>query len=558
MAQTNEQFKGREFFGGLENIGKICPTVYNDGMKKWSVAAILCLAQFVMVLDSTVMNVSISTVVKDLGTTVSGMQTAITFYTLTMAAFMLIGAKLCAKWGLLNAFAIGSIIYGIGSLITGLSQNITQLFVGWSVIEGLGAVLVIPAIAALIAANYKGKDRVAAFAMIGGISGAAAAAGPLIGGYVTTYLSWRYVFFVETAVMIIVLILSRKFKSTPANKAEKLDTPSMLLSVAGMTTLVYGMLQSKVWGWVEPLSKPVINGHEIAPLGISLSAYLILIGIFLLKFFFNRQQKLEKAGKEPLVHVSVLSIPRLRAGLMVLMSQYVAIGAIFFVVPVYLQMVLGLDALETGMRILPLSAALIIFSILGTKLTNFKSPRFIVRIGQLLIVLGVVCLLVAVDPELRSYAFAAAMFAAGAGLGLLASQLGNINMSSVSEDKTSEVGGLQGTFQNLGSSFGTAFVGSVLVGSLTVGFVHNINKSSLPSDVKTYITQQSGKGVQIVPSSEVESYVIDKGGSAAVATQVSSDYKEAQLSGLKASITALGFVMILSLLLSRNIPSKKL
>ena len=151
---------------------------YNTDMKKWSVIAILCLAQFVMVLDSTVMNVSISAVVKDLGTTVSGLQTAITFYTLTMAAFMLIGAKLCAKLGLLRAFAIGSVIYGLGSLITGMSQNITQLFIGWSVIEGLGAVLVIPAIASLVAVNYKGKDRVVAFALIGGISGAAAAAGP--------------------------------------------------------------------------------------------------------------------------------------------------------------------------------------------------------------------------------------------------------------------------------------------------------------------------------------------------------------------------------------------
>lgn len=527
-------------------------------MKKWSVAAILCLAQFVMVLDSTVMNVSISTVVEDLGTTVSGMQTAITFYTLTMAAFMLIGAKLCAKWGLLNAFAIGSVIYGVGSLVTGFSQNITQLFIGWSVVEGLGAVLVIPAIAALVAANYKGKDRVAAFAMVGGISGVAAAAGPLIGGYVTTYLSWRYVFFAETIVMIVVLILSRRFKSTPANASEKLDVGSMILSVAGMTTLVYGMLQSKVWGWLEPMSKPVVNGHEIAPFGISLAAYFILAGIFLLKFFYDRQKKLEAAGEEPLIHASLLSISRLRAGLSVLMAQYMAIGAVFFVVPVYLQMVLGLDALETGVRILPLSAALILFSVLGTRLAATKSPRFIVRGGQSLLVLGVVFLLSSIDPELRSVAFAVAMFAVGAGLGLLASQLGNINMSSVSADKSSEVGGLQGTFQNLGSSFGTAFVGSILVASLTTGFIANINSSALPDHVKTYITQQSKTGVQIVSSVDVEEYVVAKGGSQSEATLISGEYTKAQLSGLKSAITALGFVVLLSLLLSRNIPSKKL
>lgn len=511
-----------------------------------------------MVLDSTVMNVSISTVVQDLGTTVSGMQTAITFYTLTMAAFMLIGAKLCARWGLLNAFAIGAVIYGVGSLITGLSQNITQLFIGWSVVEGLGAVLVIPAIAALVAANYKGKDRIAAFAMVGGISGVAAAAGPLIGGYMTTYLSWRYVFFIETIVMIVVLVLSRRFRSVAAKPSERLDFGSMALSVSGMTMLVYGMLQSKTWGWVEPMGKPVVNGHEIAPFGISLAAYLILAGIFLLKFFLDRQSKLEMAGKEPLIHASLLSISRLRAGLSVLMAQYIAIGAVFFVVPVYLQMVLGLDALETGMRILPLSVALIVFSVLGTRLTATRSPRYIVRAGQTLLIIGVVFLLSAIDPELRSAAFAVAMFAVGAGLGLLASQLGNINMSSVATDKSSEVGGLQGTFQNLGSSFGTAFVGSILVVSLTSGFISNINDSTLPDHVKTYITAQSKTGVQIVSANDVQEYVVSKGGSQPDALEISNEYTNAQLGGLKSAITALGFVALLSLLFSRNIPSKKL
>ncbi len=171
-------------------------------MKKWSVVIILALAQFVMVLDSTVMNVSITTVVKDLGTTVNAMQAAIAFYTLTMAALMLVGAKMCAKWGLVKTFVVGSLIYALGSFITAIASSMGMLFVGWSVIEGIGAVLVIPAIAALVATNYKGTDRITAYAIIGGISGAAAAAGPLIGGFMTTYLSWRYVFIAEVIIML--------------------------------------------------------------------------------------------------------------------------------------------------------------------------------------------------------------------------------------------------------------------------------------------------------------------------------------------------------------------
>lgn len=524
-------------------------------MKKWSVVGILALAQFVMVLDSTVMNVSISKVVTDLNTTVNGMQAAITFYTLTMAALMLIGAKICAKLGLLKAFAIGSIIYGVGSLITGLSQNLGQLMLGWSFIEGLGAVLVIPAVAALVAVHYKGKDRVVAYAIIGGISGAAAAAGPLIGGFVTTYLSWRYVFITETVIMAIVLISSRMFKPVKPSTTEPIDIPSALLSASGMAILVFGMLQSKIWGWIIPISKPEVNGHAIAPLGISLVAYMLLAGAILLWIFYNRQNMLEKAGKDPLVQVSMLKSNQLRSGLGVLSAQYMITGAIFFVVPIYLQMVLGLNSLDTGIKILPLSAALIIFSMLGSRLVSRVSPRSIVRFGQIMLVLGSIFLLVAVNKDLTGVAFGIAMFALGAGLGLLASQLGNVNMSAVSEDKSSEVGGLQGTFQNFGSSLGTALIGSILVATLTTGFLTSVSSSNLSPTIKTEI-QQNVTTAEIVPASEVETVALEKGATQQEATQLASIYKDSQLAGLKEALFFLIIISVLSLVLSRGIPKK--
>lgn len=525
-------------------------------MKKWNVVAILALAQFVMVLDSTVMNVSISTVVGDLHTSVNSLQTAITFYTLTMAALMLIGAKLSARWGLLRAFVIGSIVYGIGSFITGVSQNIQTLMIGWSVIEGLGAVLVIPAIAALIAVNYKGKDRVTAYALIGGVSGAAAAAGPLIGGYVTTYLSWRYVFFVETLIMAVVLLLARSFKSSGSDTSQKVDIPSALLSASGMVLLVFGLLQSKVWGWVAPLGKPVIAGHEIAPLGISLVAYLIVLGILLLKLFYDRQVTLEAAKQSPLVSVSILKIQQLRSGLSVLAAQYVVTAAVFFVAPIYLQMVLGFNALQTGKKIMPLSVALIIFSIVGSSLTNKFSPRRIVKTGQWFLVLGSISLVAAIDPELTGYAYAISMFAVGSGLGLMASQIGNINMSAVDESKGSEVGGLQGSFQNLGSSLGTALIGSVLIASLTSGFINRIQSATLPDTIKTYISTKAQNGVQIVPANEVKSYALSQGVSDSEAESISTEYTNAQVSGLREASFFLVIISVLALVLSRGLPAK--
>ncbi len=524
-------------------------------MKKWRLVFVLALAQFVMVLDSTVMNVSISTVVKDLDTTVNAMQAAITFYTLTMAAFMLIGAKLCAKWGLTKAFVIGSIVYATGSLITGLSQNIVQLFVGWSVIEGLGAVLVIPAIAALIATTYKGKDRVTAFAIIGGVSGAAAAAGPLIGGYVTTYLSWRYVFFAEVVIMAFVLLFARSFKATKSESSAPIDIPSAVFSALGMALVVFGMLQSKVWGWIVPMDKPVINGQEIAPLGISLVVYLITIGVVLLKLFYNRQQSLETAHKNPLLQVSMFSIKQLRSGLGVLMSQYMITAAVFFVVPIYLQMVLGYDALETGKKIFPLSIALILFSIIGTRMANKRSPRQIIRIGQVLLVGGSISLLASLTTTLSSLPFACAMFLVGGGLGLLASQLGNVNMSAVNESQTSEVGGLQGVFQNLGSSLGTALIGSVMIATLTSGFLTSVAASSLPTSTKDYISTNV-QTAQIVPSSEIVPLATSKGATTAEAEQLATIYGDEQLNGLRQAAVFLILLSLISILFSRNIPNK--
>ncbi|MBP7807325.1 MFS transporter [Candidatus Saccharibacteria bacterium] len=528
-------------------------------MKKWYPVVLLAMAQFIMVLDSTVMNVSISQVVADLGTTVAGLQAAITFYTLTMAAFMLTGGKIGDALGRVRTFRIGAVIYAIGSLVTALSPNIAVLMFGWSLVEGLGAVLVIPAIAALVAAEYKGRDRVLAYAIVGAIAGAAAALGPLIGGFVTTYFSWRYVFVAEVVIMIGVLFGSKILKQTKKTTAKvKIDLPSVALSASGLGLVVFGLLQSKVWGWIVPMTKPEVAGHEIAPFGISIVAYLIVIGVVVLWNFAQRQKKLEDNGKEPLLRMSLLKIPQLRAGLGVLMAQYAVIAAVFFTLPVYLQMVLGLDALQTGVRILPLSIALVLFSIAGSKMVTKYTPKQVVRLGQILLVAGALLITAAIDPQLKSIAFFIGMFVVGSGLGLLASQLGNINMSAVPVQQSSEVGGLQGTFQNLGSSFGTALIGSLMIMALTSGFVSNISASTLPVEIKNYVQQNTTAGVAIVPASDVQGYALDQGLSEAEATEISDSYKDAQVTSLKSSMFFVSVIALCALPLSRNIPDKRM
>lgn len=525
-------------------------------MKKWLPVIILACAQFVMVLDSTVMNVSISTVVTDLHTTVEAMQAAITFYALTMAAIMILGAKLGDLWGRRRAFVIGAIVYAIGSFTTAISPNIETLFLGWSVIEGLGAVLVIPAIAALVADNYTGRDRITAYATIGAISGAAVAAGPLIGGFVTTYLSWRYVFAGEVVIMAIVLLGAKWVREAKRNTSVHIDILSVLLSAASMVLMVFGMLQSKDWGWVKPLQIPEIAGIKLTVFGLSIVPFIILIGAVFLRLFWIRQQRLAESGRTPLVDVSMFSIASLRSGLAVLGAQYAIIGGVFFMIPVYLQMTLGLDALETGMRIFPLSLALMLFSFVGTKLSAIWSPRRIVRVGQLILVASILVLLGSVSIDLKHFLFAVAMFTAGAGLGLLASQLGNVNMSAVDESRSSEVGGVQGVFQNLGSSLGTALIGSVLIFSLTSDFAGGVAASTLPDQAKTAVAQLSAQGISIIPAASIDSIAESKGMSDADAQQLTQLYTDSQVSALRIALLGMLIFSVFSMGFSRSIPAQ--
>jgi MFS family permease len=345
-------------------------------VSSWIAIIILAAAQFVMVLDSSVMNVSISQIVEDLDTTVGGVQLAITLYTLVMAAFMLVGAKLGDIWGRDRAFAVGLAIYGIGSLTTALSPNLTVLLIGWSFIEGLGAVLVIPAIAALIASNYEGRQRALAYGIIGGVAAAAIAAGPLIGGWVTSTWTWRLVFAAETVVVVFILLFRKRMRPSPRlENPPSLDVVGATLSASALALIVLGVLQSSTWGWVQPISAPEINGVPVTPLGFSLVVYMILGGLGLLWAFDSWEDRRTRLGRDILLDVSLLSIVTMRAGLGSLFMQQLILLGTFFVLPVYLQIVLGLDAFETGLRLVPMSVTMLVCALSSAPGRRRDAPR---------------------------------------------------------------------------------------------------------------------------------------------------------------------------------------
>jgi MFS family permease len=529
-------------------------------MRKWIPMLILASAQFIMVLDSSVMNVAISQIVEDLDTTIQGVQTAITLYTLVMAAFMLLGAKLGDILGTNRAFALGLAIYGIGSLTTSLSPNLTVLLIGWSGVEGFGAVLVVPAIAALTAATYEGKDRALAYGLLGGIAAVAIALGPLIGGWVTTEFSWRYVFAAETVVVIGILLVRGQLARAPAAaRRPQLDIWGVAISSAGLALIVFAILVSSSWGFVQPRNPPEINGTEITPLGFSPVPFMLLAGLALLWAFAGWERRRARLGLDQLLDTTMLRISHLRAGLETLVGQQLVLMGTFFVIPVYLQVVLGFDAFETGKRLLPLSLSMLVFALLGPRIAARRSPRTVAQIGLVTVCIGAIVMLATLDVKLNDDGFKVALALIGAGAGLLASQLGNVIMSSVAPTQTGEAGGLQGTAQNLGSSLGTAIIGAVLLAALATGFSDRIaDNPDVPATAQETITANSKTGIDIVPVADVEKAGEEAGLTPEQAQAVADDYGDAQLDALRLALGAVALAALLSLAVTPRLPTSSL
>ena len=427
-------------------------------MKRWWPLVALATAQFVMVLDQSVMNVSISTLVADFDTTVTTIQAVITLYCLVMAMFMLTGAKIGDIIGRRRAFVIGLIIYGCGSALTAVAQTVPILTLGWSVLEGLGASLVLPAMAALIAGNFEGAERKVAYAVLGGVAGAGIAIGPILGGWATTELSWRVVFVGEVLLVVFILAMTpRVVDAVRGGPAPRLDLVGTALSALGLGALVLGVLESTTWGWVVPKDSP------IEPFGFSLTLFVLALGGGLLWGFVTWQRYRESIGTDPLVHLDLLKIAPLRSGLTGLFTQNLILMGIFFVVPLYLQLVIGLDALQTGIKMLPVSITMFVSAALGSRLSTRFPVRTIVRAGLVIIVVAVVGLLWTVQPDLADTAFAVSMAILGVEMGLMVSQLGNVVQSSVDASGRGEAGGLQYTGQQFGSSLGVALIGAIVL-----------------------------------------------------------------------------------------------
>ena len=430
----------------------------NETIKEnsWIPLIVVACASFIIALDATFMNVSISQVVTDLNTDVSTIQMIMSFYTLITAAFMLLSAKLQDIVGKKKLFLIGTALYGVGTFTAAISSSDTMLFIGWALIEGIAGALMMPATVSIISGTYSGEKRTVALAIVGVMGAIAAAIGPLFGGVMTTFFSWRYGFACELIIVFIILIMQNRIPTfAPTESKNDLDIGGAIISFVGLVLLVLGILS---------LSKDITT-----------SIATIIVGLIALAGFAFFEIRRKRNGKVPLLDMDLFKDRNLRVGSIILLLSYLAMGGSLFAVSLYLQSVLELNAFNTGLTTLPLTMGLLIFAVIAPSLSGKLKHKTIMAIGCIMAIIGCLVLSFKFRLDTSTLDLIPGLFIMGAGLGFLMALCTDVSLFNIPQESQNNASGVNTTSQTLGESLGTAIIGIILILGVFGGISHAVD-----------------------------------------------------------------------------------
>jgi EmrB/QacA subfamily drug resistance transporter len=448
-------------------------------------------AMFVLVVDTSLMNVSISAVIKDLHTTASGVQGAIALEALVSAAFILINSKIGDLIGRKRAYVLGLMAYAIGALAMTLAQSLTAIVIFWAIIGGLGASLLLPAMQSLIHGNFAGAAQAQAYALVGAAAAIAAAIGPLLGGFVTTYLSWRVGFGLEVVIIAVVLSQIRLVRDVPYTGSRQVDVVGALLSVAGMGGVVLGILV-----WQE---------------GGAYVGLLIAVGVVALILFAWWLIRRSRQGKVTLLDPDLFRHPNFTAGVTGQMLQQVTLGGAMIALPLFLQMTLEYNALEAGLSLAPLSLTMFAAAIVVGRVAGRRRPAALIRTGFLLASLGIAVIILLVPRVNSGWYLAIPLAITGCGLGLLVSQLNNYTLAPIEEERVSEAAGVNSAAGSFGLSFGLAVAGGILLATLSISFTHKTENSQIiPAPQQQQIAAALEHDAEVMSDTQLDQKITDQ------------------------------------------------
>lgn len=444
----------------------------SSGFAYWAPAVIAATSLFLGVLDTSMMNVAVPAIVRDLDTTVSAMQAAIAAYSMVMAALIVPGGALRAAIDTRRLLVGTLAVYSVGTLLAGLSWRMSVLFLSWSIVEGVAAALLLPITYSIVVESYVGSDRARAFGAIGGVSAVGVAVGPILGGLLTTFASWRWGFLGEFLLVVVVVALTLRYlPSRPTDGAFEFDVGGTVLSVLAVVAIVGGSLLAGYYGWVRPLRTLVVGGVTVQPLGLSPAVWAVGLGIALLVAFVHWELRQDRAGRPVLIPVTALRNRTFAAGILTFASESLFLAGFMFTVPVFLQSALGYSAFESGVALLPFSAATLVLAVVSTGWRAYLPQKRLVQVGLVLIAAGLVLLVERTSPDVTVSGLLPPMVIVGVGLGLFTGQIVDLTMSAVPESLSDVSSGVINSLSQLGYAFGTAVAGSVLLSQFYGSFV---------------------------------------------------------------------------------------
>ncbi len=464
------------------------------GFRKWVPLLVMGLAIMIVVLDTTLLNVSLATIVRELDTDIRSIQWVITGYSLTLAALTITGGRMGDIFGRKRMFVTGAALFAVGSFLASVSSNVPTLILGEAVIEGIGAALMLPATASLLIATYRGKDRALAMGIWGGMAALGAGIGPVVGGYLTTNFSWRWGFRINVFVAGILIGAAFLIKDERKLSKPQLDWVGSLLSATGLFLGVFALIEGSVYGWWTAVEDFTPFGVNLSPGSLSVVPFTVVLAIGLLTAFAFWERKVTRRGRMPLVSLKLFSNSQFRVG--AALTGIMALGQVglLFGLPVFLQSVRGLDAQQTGFALLPLSIGLLLMAPIGGYLSRHVAPKRIVQAGLLSSVTGLALMHNMLSLQTTAADFIVPLAFYGIGIGLTLSQLANLTLSAVSSSDSGQASGVSNTIRQVGASLGTAILGTIIVASIGSGLHDGILASpSLDARQRTVVAEAASK-----------------------------------------------------------------